>query len=83
MHTKQYRIVAYPNADLYRRLQQFKESEEVKSLSLAIIRALQNYFTLIDKSEERIRLEDLSQEVNTIKEQVKELTKIVQQLQRR
>lgn len=82
MQTRQYRIVAYPGADLYLRLQQFKESEGIKSLSLAIIKALQNYFALVDKSEERLKLEDLSQEVNEIRVQINELTTIVQGLRR-
>lgn len=85
MSTENPRLVAYPNAELYERLKKYQEAKGLKTLSKAVITALEDYFRQLDmpkQAEAENEIESIKREFAELRERVKQLSEKVVQLER-
>lgn len=85
MSTENPRIATYPNIALYERLKKYQEAKGLKTLSKAVITALEDYFRQLDmpkQAEAENEIESIKRELAELREQVKQLSDKVVQLER-
>lgn len=76
MSTDNPRLVAYPNATLHNRLKEYQKAKSFKTLSKAVITALDDYFRQLDMSK-KVEVEN---EIVSIKQEMVELRERFEQL---
>ena len=84
MPTSKPRVTAYPNLSLYRKLEKFQKAKGLKTLSKAIVTALEDYFSLMEIESTTTRKQTLSffkREIEEMQSRLNELSRKVEDLE--
>lgn len=82
MPTEKPRITSYPSIALHGRLKEYQKAKKLKTLSKAVIAALEDYFEMLDNPEqEKIALAEIKQEIKNMRQKLDELSKKIEELE--
>lgn len=84
MPTDNPRLVAYSNVALHERLKKYQEAKGLKTLSKAVIAALEDYFRQLDMPHENKAgsdIESIKQEIVELRERLNQLSQKVTRLE--
>lgn len=83
MPTDKPRVTAYPDRSLFRKLEKYQREKGIKTLSKAVIAALEDYFEMLEQQSTANRkqtLRELKQEIEEMQTQLKKLSEKVDNL---
>lgn len=83
MPTEKPRITSYLDPVLYEKLEEFKKAKKLKTLSKAVIAALEDYFETLEQqsaANKKQNLREIKQEIEEMQTQLNELSKKVDNL---
>ena len=67
---------------LYERLKKYQKAKKLKTLSKAVISALEDYFEMLDNPEqEQTALAEIKQEIKDMRKKLEELSRKVEELE--
>lgn len=81
MPTEKPRLTAYPDLDLYEKLEQYRKKHRFKTLSKAVVAVLTEYFSMVETPEKQTLVE-IKQEIKQMQKKLEELNQKVESLEK-
>lgn len=84
MPTEKPRVTAYPDRSLFRQLEKYQREKGIKTLSKAVIAALEDYFEMLEQQSavnEKQNLKAIKQEIEEMRTKLNELSRKVEDLE--